>query len=76
MKIGIDIGGSHIGVGLIDGINIIDSDDLILSRTYRIDIEKSIVNEITRMINSLCENNNIDINSLELIGIASPRNNI
>ena len=50
MKIGVDLGGSHIGVGLIDGINIVDSEDKILTRADRADIQKSIVNEITRMI--------------------------
>ena len=75
MKIGVDIGGSHIGVGLIDGVSIVDSEDKILTRTDRIDIQKSITNEITRMINSLCSKNNIDVKELELIGIASPRNN-
>ena len=74
-KIGVDIGGSHIGVGLIDGVSIVDSEDKILTRTDRIDIQKSIINEITRMINSLCSKNNIDVKDLELIGIASPRNN-
>ena len=75
MKIGVDIGGSHIGVGLIDGVSIVDSEDKILTRTDRIDIEKSITNEITRMINFLCSKNNIEVKNLELIGIASPRNN-
>ena len=27
MKIGIDIGGSHIGIGLVDGYNLIDTID-------------------------------------------------
>lgn len=74
-KIGVDIGGSHIGVGLIDGVSIVDSEDKILTRTDRIDIQKSIINEITRMINSLCSKNNIEVKNIELIGIASPRNN-
>lgn len=72
MKIGVDLGGSHIGVGLIDGINIVDSEDKILTRADRADIQKSIVNEITRMINVLCNRNNISLENLELIGIASP----
>ena len=75
MKIGVDIGGSHIGVGLIDGVRIVDSEDKILTRADRINIEKSITNEITRMVNALCSKNNIDVNEIELIGIASPRNN-
>lgn len=72
MKIGVDLGGSHIGVGLIDGINIVDSEDKILTRADRVNIEKSINEEITRMINSLCKKNNINKKELELIGIASP----
>ena len=72
MKIGVDLGGSHIGVGLIDGINIIDSEEKILTRADRVDIKTSITNEITRMINSLCFKNNIFISDIELIGIASP----
>ena len=72
MKIGVDLGGSHIGVGLIEGINIVDSEDKILTRSDRAEIEKSVTNEITRMINVLCDRNNINIKDLELIGIASP----
>ena len=72
MKIGVDLGGSHIGVGLIDGINIIDSEDKILTRADRVEIEKTITNEITRMIKVLCNRNNINEKELELIGIASP----
>lgn len=75
MKIGVDLGGSHIGVGLVDGTNIIDSEDKILTRADKVDIEKNITNEITRMTNSLCEKNNINPEDLEIIGIASPRNN-
>jgi len=72
MKIGVDLGGSHIGVGLIDGSKILDSEDKILTRVDRVDIEKSIIEEITSLINTLCERNNININDIELIGIASP----
>ena len=75
MKIGVDLGGSHIGVGLIDGINIVDSEDKILTREYRVDIQKSIIDEITRMVHVLCDRNKLDVKDLELIGIASPRNN-
>ena len=74
MKIGVDLGGSHIGVGLIDGINIVALEEKILTRADRIDIEKSIIVEISRMIKSLCEKSNIEVEELELIGIASPRN--
>lgn len=72
MKIGIDLGGSHIGVGLIDGTNIVAIKDKILTREDRIDIKKTIVDEITLMIHSLCTENGVDVNAIELIGIASP----
>lgn len=72
MKIGIDLGGSHIGVGLIEGINIIAIKDKILTREDRVDIKKTIVDEITKMINALCSENNISVEAIELIGIASP----
>ncbi len=73
MKIGIDLGGSHIGVGLIEGTNIIAIKDKILTREDRIDIKSTIVNEITSMINALCAENGVEVQNIELIGIASPR---
>lgn len=73
MKIGIDLGGSHIGVGLIDETNILASKDKILTREDRTHIEETIVNSISNMINELCEENGIKVEELELIGIASPR---
>lgn len=74
MKIGVDLGGSHIGVGLIDGSSLVEAKDKILERKDRIDIESTIINSITNMANELCKENNIDISDIELIGIASPRN--
>lgn len=68
MKIGIDLGGSHIGIALIN-------DDNVILEKFEMDIEKSenISSEILAIIDyyisKLKENNNI-----ELIGIASPGN--
>lgn len=72
MKIGVDLGGSHIGVGLIDGQNIIALKDKILTREDRVNIQETIVNEISSMIKVLCKENEEKIEDLELIGIASP----
>lgn len=72
MKIGIDLGGSHIGIGLIDGARIIDSKDKILTREDRTNIEETIVREITLMVKALCNENNINIEEIEIIGIAAP----
>lgn len=72
MKIGVDLGGSHIGVGLIDGKEIVAIKDKILTREDRVHIEETIVNEIIFMIKVLCEEHNVKEDELELIGIASP----
>lgn len=72
MKIGIDLGGSHIGVGIIDGANIIDIEEKVFNRQDRVNITQTIINEINRMINVLCARNSINIDNIELIGIASP----
>lgn len=73
MKIGVDLGGSHIGVGIIKDATIIDSKDKILTREDRVKIEETIVNSITIMIKDLCNENNVKVEELEIIGIASPR---
>ena len=68
LKIGIDLGGSHIGIGLLDNhnrvVNRIEKD------IYRIGREKTtILNYINEQIETLKENNKID-----LIGIVTPGN--
>lgn len=73
MKIGVDLGGSHIGVGIIQDTNIIASKDKILTREDRTKIQETIVNSITSMIRELCKENDIRVEELEIIGIASPR---
>ena len=73
MKIGIDIGGSHIGVGIVDAnAKIIDKIEEDINK-YEIDkIENSIVLKIADFINSLLEKNNFSIDKIEKIGIACP----
>ena len=72
MKIGVDLGGSHIGVGLIDGENILKMLDKNLTREDRVDIENTIINEIHRMIIEILMEMNVKIEDIEYIGIASP----
>ena len=72
MKIGVDLGGSHIGVGLIDGENILKMFDKNLTREDRVDIENTIINEIHRMIIEILIEMNVKIEDIEYIGIASP----
>ena len=74
MKIGIDIGGSHVGVGLIDRTGMIiekEEKDLIAS-IQRENYQDILVNTIIELTTRILENNNIDITLIELIGIAVP----
>ena len=72
MKIGIDLGGSHIGVGLIEGVELKDTVDVFFSEEDRKDIENAIINHIERLIKELLEKNNVELESIVSIGIASP----
>ena len=72
MKIGIDIGGSHIGVGLIDGADIIKMLEKNFTRTDRINIKETIVNETEKMIVQLLLETNIQKEQIECIGIGAP----
>ncbi len=72
MKIGIDIGGSHIGMGLVDDYNLIDTVDKFFSQEDRKDIQSAILINIDNLLNELLNRNNISIENVEKIGIASP----
>lgn len=72
MKIGIDIGGSHIGIGLVDGYNLIDTIDRFFSKDDKKDITNAIIRIIDELLNELLNKNNVSINMLEEIGVASP----
>ena len=67
MKIGIDLGGSHIVIALIDNNTIKEKVEIELEK--REDIVSYIMNILDYYISKFKENNNI-----ELIGIASPGN--
>lgn len=71
-RIGIDLGGSHVGVGLIEGDHILTSKDKNFVEEDKQQIEQSIVNSIDRLINEVLEENGITLQDIELIGIASP----
>lgn len=75
MKIGIDLGGSHIAIGLINEYN-----DIIEKRTYYMsekkekNIEEYILESIIQGINDILENANQMLSDVEIIGIATPGN--
>lgn len=72
MKIGIDLGGSHIGIGLIEGVELKETVDRFFSQEDRKDIENSILKNINELIKELLEKTNISIDEIESIGVASP----
>lgn len=74
MKIGIDIGGSHVGVGLINkaGKIIRKEEKDLLASVQKENYTEILVNTITSMITKILEDENIDITIIELIGIAVP----
>ena len=72
MKIGIDVGGSHIGIGIIDGNKIIGIKEKNFNREDRQNFEKTIIDSIKKNIPQLLEENSLNIKQIELIGIAVP----
>lgn len=71
MKIGIDIGGSHIALGLInDELNIIDKIEETHTEQEKQNLEETIVNKIVLGVNEILNINKLNINEIELIGIA------
>lgn len=74
MKIGIDIGGSHVAVGLINqtGTIICKSEQSISNKMNEDDFPKTLINVILEQIQKVLEESKKDITSVNLIGIAVP----
>ena len=72
MKIGIDLGGSHIGVGIVDKDKIINVKDKNFTKEDRLHIEEVIIDTILKYIDELLVEENLSKKDIELIGIASP----
>lgn len=73
MNIGIDIGGSHIGLGLVDeNAQIIDKIEEDINYKSKLKIEEEIFSKIVKFINEILEKNNLKINKIGKVGIACP----
>ncbi len=74
MKIGIDIGGSHVAIGLINenGKIIVKEDKDLNNDLQSKDYCKKLVDTIIELISKILEENKIDIKGIKLIGIAIP----
>ncbi len=73
MRIGIDIGGSHIGVGLVDeNGNIIIKREKDLVKKENLDIETIIIDTVIQYIDKIMFEKSLNINKIKFIGIAYP----
>lgn len=72
MRIGIDIGGSHIAIGVVEKDKIVDCEEKIFNREDKIEMEKTILNCIQSGIARLLAKNKLTIDQIEKIGIAAP----
>lgn len=73
MRIGIDIGGSHIGVGLVDEKgNIILKKEKDLLKENKQNIKEELICTITKYIKHILKEQNINVNQIEFIGISYP----
>lgn len=73
MKIGIDVGGSHIAVGLVDNNEIINKKEHEWTQEEKIDLFKNIEEYSKKFIKEIIQENNANIDS---IGIGYPYKNI
>lgn len=71
MNIGIDLGGSHIGVGLIQDGKVISKREKDISIEDN-NIKEYIVKSIVDFINAILEENMTKIDDIEFIGISTP----
>lgn len=75
MKIGIDLGGSHIAIGLVD-----DNHEIIEKRTYymnekgRVALESYIVSSIEHGVKEILNSTGYRLSQIDSIGIATPGN--
>ena len=74
MKIGIDLGGSHIAIGLVDNEKILDLVVYYNDDNKDLKIEDYILSFIINGINIILEKNNLELKDIEFIGIAAPGN--
>ena len=75
MKFGIDLGGSHVAIGLVD-----ENSEIIEKRTYymndrrNVSLENYIVSSIVHGINEILQSTRYNLCQIESIGIATPGN--
>ena len=74
MRIGIDIGGSHIGVGLVKGSKLICKKEIVLTKEDKKNIEENIVKNTIELLNQVIEETNIKLdNIVSVSGFLCPK---
>ena len=73
MRIGIDLGGSHIGVGLVNEEKILYKYEKNFTKEDKKDIKQAIKGYISEAIQNISELWNLE--NIEMIGISMPRKN-
>lgn len=72
MNIGIDIGGSHIAIGVVDKSDIIAKKEIQIKDEDKLRIEDFIEKTIVDNINIILKELKLEINSIEKIGVSCP----
>lgn len=73
MKIGIDLGGSHIGVGIVDNDgNVISKRECDIIKDENLEVQNFIITNICKLINEVLKEQKLKLQDAELIGIAAP----
>lgn len=72
MNIGIDLGGSHVGIGLVEQSELKAVVDKFFTEEDKKDIENAVLRNIDELINKILSENNINLENIERIGVASP----
>lgn len=77
MKIGIDIGGSHIGVGIVNDQNlIIRKKEHEWTKTEKKNLYDNMIKYCIDYIEQICKEENIDVHQIESVGIGFPNKKI
>lgn len=71
-RIGVDIGGSHIGVGLVEESYIIAKKERDIAEEDKERIQEFIITTIVNAVTDLLKENNVEIQEIEKLGISGP----
>ena len=72
MKIGIDLGGSHIGIGIIEGVELKEKIDKFFTAEDKKNIENVIPRYIYELAHELLEKTGLKLDDIISIGVACP----